>query len=131
MTKPTRILFLAALASCASLGSAHAQNTVSVLQFGTVNVSSTTQSGATSNTATTLQFGSVNWAGSTQSGPVLAPTVNNATIGQSGTISNFAAVGQLGWSNTSTIGQLGALNTGAIMQTGVSNGSLVIQQVSP
>jgi minor curlin subunit len=48
---------------------AQAGNSVSVLQFGTTNLSFTSQSGPTnSNTATTLQFGATNKATSLQWG---------------------------------------------------------------
>ena len=62
---------------------AKADNTVSVLQFGTANVSSTTQIGPVNNTATTLQFGATNQATSVQLGSL--SSVNSATIGQGGT----------------------------------------------
>ena len=109
---------------------AKAANTVSVLQFGAVNFSSTTQSGPVNNTATTLQFGAFNQASSSQSGSLAA--VNSIAIGQGGTTptaTNGAVAGQAGGFNTSLIGQIGLNNTAAVGQLGILNGSTILQAV--
>jgi len=105
---------------------ARADNSVSVLQFGTANLSSTTQTGTTTNGAITLQFGSSNQASSVQSGSISPLTVNTLVIGQGGS-TNVAAAGQVGGSNTSLIGQIGASNSSAVSQLGLLNGSTILQ----
>ena len=91
---PRSLTVLAVLSACVSaVGHAHAANSVSVLQFGGQNSSSTVQVGSTSNTATALQFGSVNGASALQIGLPSPATVNTSTIGQGGGI-NTAIAGQ-------------------------------------
>ncbi|WP_245330266.1 hypothetical protein [Bradyrhizobium sp. AS23.2] len=75
----TTVVMLSALTAV----EAQAANSVSVLQFGATNLSSTVQTGPVNNTATTLQFGATNIASSLQLGSLAS--VNSATIGQGGT----------------------------------------------
>jgi len=103
-----------------------ADNTVTVLQFGALNVSSTVQSGNTSNSAETLQFGGVNQATATQFGSIVPSTINNSIIGQLGT-SSTATVLENGGPNMSFVGQIGGANAATISQLGILNGSSVIQ----
>jgi hypothetical protein len=126
-----RIKYLVATAvtlSALTAVEAKAANTATVLQFGTANVSSTSQTGPVDNTATTLQFGAFNLASSTQAGSLAS--VNSATIGQGGTTptaTNIAAVAQIGGANTSLIGQIGLNNAAAATQLGILNGSTILQ----
>lgn len=126
-----RIHYLAATVvtlSALTAVDAKADNTATVLQFGTVNLSSTNQASPGNNTATTLQFGAFNQASSVQAGSLAS--VNSATIGQGGTTptaTNNAAIGQVGGANTSLIGQIGLNNTAAVGQFGILNGSTILQ----
>jgi len=96
---------------------ANADNTVNVLQFGTTNLSFTSQAGPANNTSIALQFGATNRATSLQSGPL--SSVNTIVIGQGGT-TNTAT-------NTAIAGQIGANNAAGVAQLGILNGSTILQ----
>jgi len=107
---------------------ANADNTVNVLQFGTTNLSFTSQAGPANNTSIALQFGATNRATSLQSGPL--SSVNTIVIGQGGTTNtatNTAIAGQIGGINSSLIGQIGANNAAGVAQLGILNGSTILQ----
>src|SRR6516165_7558673 len=80
-----------------------ADNTVLVLQFSALNVSSTVQSGNTSNTAEALQFGGINQATATQFGSIVPSTINNSIIGQLGTSSTATVLQNGGPTRVSSV----------------------------
>jgi hypothetical protein len=130
-----RFNWLILLAWTLAAPAGHAADSVSVLQFGGVNVASTTQVGTTSNTSAILQFGAANQASTVQWGAVAPATTNNATIGQGGSATsgspastNIASATQFGGSNTGLVGQIGMNNAAGVFQLGLLNGSTVLQQ---
>lgn len=125
-------LLMPALATVALLSVNHgarAANTITVLQFGGTNQSSTAQFGSTTNSSFTLQFGSANQASALQVGAIALTTNNTSVIGQGGdaTAVNTAQTGQIGGSNTSLTGQIGGSNSSAVSQLGILNGSTILQ----